>query len=235
MSRRDGLILAAALVLLAGMGVQSALRPGPGDAEPFHRAVVAALDTMPRQIGDWSGTDEPATRAAEALLKPNVLIQRTFRNVETGDWATLLLVQTKDAGDMNGHYPPVCYPAHGWLQQARKPIDLRVDGMTIPATQYTFELTSVDGTASMNVINFMIMPGGEILRGIEGVARAAADYTRYFHGAAQVQIVTPGDWSNAERMPVVKELLGANLEMIRLLHSGQAPDETRATTPPDTP
>lgn len=235
MSRRDALILTVALLLLAGMGVQSALRPGPGDAEPFHRAVVAKLDTMPRQIGDWVGTDEPPTRAAETLLKPNVLIQRSFRNIETGEWATLLLVQTKDAGDMNGHYPPVCYPSSGWTQEQSEPIDLRVEGMAIPATEYTFELTSADGAASMNVINFMIMPGGEILRGIDGVARAAADYTRYFHGAAQVQVVTPGDWSNDKRLPVVNELLAANLEMIRLLHSGSAPDEAPEASSPTTP
>lgn len=222
MSRRDTVILVIALLLLAGMGVQAALRPGPGDAEPFHNAVVAALDTMPRQVGDWVGSDEPATRAAEALLKPNVLIQRTFRNIETGEWATFLLVQTKDAGDMNGHYPPVCYPAHGWAQESREPIDLTVDGLHIPATQYTFELTSAEGTASMNVVNFMLMPGGDILRGIDGVARAAADYTRYFHGAAQVQVVTPGDWSNAKRLPVVEELIEANIDMIRLLHAGEA-------------
>ena len=221
MSRREVVIVAVAIALLLGMGVQAALRPGPGDAEPFHCAVLAAADRMPRQVGDWVGADQPPTRAAETAAQtqrahPTTVSQRRVRPM--GDAAAGADQRRR------GHERPlptgVLSCARG-CKRAAMPIDLTLGGMAIPATEYEFSLTSEQGPTSMNVIDFMVMPGGPILRDITGVARAAADYNRYFYGAAQVQVVTPSDWSDAKRQQVAQELLTANREILQLLWAGE--------------
>lgn len=210
-----------ALVLLAVMGGAAMMRPGPADAEPYHQRVRDAAEQMPYRIDDWTGTPVEAPRQAVELLKPNVLVSRSYKHEKTGERVEFLLVHCKDARDMAGHYPPICYPAHGWEAEGAEPADWRVNGVHITGMQYRFSYhRPLHGTTRIVIDNFMIMPDGEFLRQIDGVYNAAADYTLHFYGAAQIQLVTTDRMSDERRRELFHKFIGANLDVINALRSG---------------
>lgn len=211
-------LLAAAL--LAGMGVQHWRQPTPADAAPFFARVRDAAAHVPQRIGAWTGVDVPMPPAAAQLLKPNVLLARQYTNADTHETATFVLVHCKDARDMAGHYPPNCYPAHGWNQQSATPRDWHIHGRAIHGMEYAFRYAGAMGGRRMIVEDFMVMPDGQTLRHIAGVRRAAADYTRHFFGAGQIQLVMDASIAPARRTAIFHEIIGANLPLIEALGSG---------------
>lgn len=212
------------LVLLLALGVTTLSRPGPDEAEPYHAHVREVASAVPYRVGDWVGVDEALPREASELLRPNVLFSRRYEHRQTGEWATFLLVQCKDARDLDGHYPPICYPAHGWRQQEAERMETRVNGLVIPSTQYRFSYHQPEGTSRMVVNNFMILPDGRIMPDIGGVRRAASDYTSRFYGAAQVQLITSDRMSEERRQAVFERLVSANRDVIHAIRSGEAFD-----------
>ena len=62
---------------------------------------------------------------------------------------SLLLVQVRDARDILGHYPPVCYPAQGWRVRERGEIALGSEG--IEAVLYTFVRSAEVGEQRLHV------------------------------------------------------------------------------------
>ena len=209
-----------AVLLMLMMGAASFVRPGRGDAAPYHRAVADAASTIPQRIGDWVGTDVEAPREAIKLLNPNVLRSKRYINEKTGESATLLFVHCKDAGDMAGHYPARCYPTQGWIEVDRQPKDWHISGLTIEGSEYTFSLLRPEGTIRMVVDNFIIMPDGRTLRDIDGVYDAAADYKTHFYGAGQMQLLTEASMSDRRRNEVFHEIVGANMAVIDAVRSG---------------
>lgn len=199
----------ASLALLAGMAAARMTRPAPEDAEPYHRQVRDAANALPFQIGNWFGTDQEVTPAAIQMLQPNVLVSRRYRNIHTGRVATVLLVHCRDARDLAGHYPPVCYPAHGWATDFTTPRRWDVAGLSIDGTEYGFSFRMPTETKRMVVASFMVLPGGPILPDMTGVRHAAADYTRHFYGAAQIQLILDAGIPTAERDAIFRELAGA--------------------------
>src|SRR5215212_3483805 len=100
------------VALLLGLTAETLSRPRPGDAEPFHAHAFAATSAMATPDG-WTFTDLKIPDGAVALLKPNARICRQyFTPIRPFQF---LLIQCRDARDMGGHYPPVCYPASGWV------------------------------------------------------------------------------------------------------------------------
>lgn len=209
-----------AVLLLAMMGLGNLSRPDAADAEPYHARVREAAEAIPHQIGDWIGRDVEPPREAVELLRPNVLVSRIYEHAVTGRSVTLLLVHCKDARDMAGHYPPNCYPAHGWVVQDSRPRDWQVGGVTIRGTEYRLSYRRATGTDRMIVDNFMIMPDGSFLREMEGVYNAAADYRAHFFGAGQMQLVMDATIPASERDAIFNELVGANMAVIDALRSG---------------
>lgn len=203
----NSISLIIAITLLAGMAVARATRPAPADVAPYHDRVRAAVDAIPFRLGDWVGTDVKVPQSAVQLLQPNVMINRQFRNVTTGRVVTLLLVHCRDARDLAGHYPPVCYPAHGWTQDSAEPRDWKVDDLLIEGTEYSFSFRRPTATQRVVVADFMVLPGGPILRDMEGVRRVADDYTQHFLGAAQIQLLMDASLPAEERDAIVGELV----------------------------
>ena len=77
--------------------------------------VLTAIDAAPYRIGQWIGEDVAVPPAALEILQTNAILSRRFRHLTSGINANLLVVHCSDARDMQGHYPPVCYPANGWI------------------------------------------------------------------------------------------------------------------------
>ena len=206
--------------LLGAMGFSALSRPTPDDAEPYHLRVKQVAAEIPLRIDRWIGTDKEPTRAAVKLLNPNVLFTRRYRNLDTGRTATFMLVQCKDARDLAGHYPPVCYPAHGWKLKSSAPKYWHFNELQIPGMEYRFDFSRLEGTRRIVIRNFMILPDGRIYRDMSGVREAAADYNRHFFGAAQIQLVTDAGMPSPERDEVFRELLEGHQTLIDALRGG---------------
>src|ERR1051325_5640374 len=101
------------VALLLGLTVETHYRPQPENAEPFHKRVREAVDAMVTPKG-WSYVEgEKIPDGAMQLLKPNAHAYRVYTTPDCQ--FQFLLIQCRDAQDMGGHYPPVCYPASGWV------------------------------------------------------------------------------------------------------------------------
>jgi hypothetical protein len=216
------------LALLGGIVAEDRTHLKPGDVESYHRHAKEVLEAWPKQLADgqWvTEDDRTLPPAAEQLLHPNVEIDRLYVNRDL--WingrpaaASLLIVQCKDSRDMLGHYPPVCYPAHGMTKVSEQQRDWAVGDTTIPGTEYVFLHDDGQSKYRTAVYNFMIVPGLGIVRDMNGIAKAAADYQRRYFGAAQFQVTMDADTPQYDRDRVFAALVGGNLEMIETLKSG---------------
>ncbi|MEX2671527.1 MAG: exosortase-associated EpsI family protein [Phycisphaeraceae bacterium] len=226
MTRKTTLRLAAPLVALLMLGAQAAetlQRPRAVEAEPYHKMVHEKHTELPEQIGRWSGTDGEVVEAAVQLLRPNFIYNRRFVNESTGRQVSVLLVHCKDARDLDGHYPPRCYPNQGYEISQATPRDWVVDGVEIEAMEYNFS-SRMFGHKNLIVHNFIIMPDGTFARDMNTVEQAAGDFTRRFYGAGQVQIVF-GDraMDPEERDAVTREMIQAHLPVIEAIRTGATP------------
>lgn len=222
--KRFALVILSPLVcvgLLAGMWAEARTRVRASDAEPYHARARAVIESLPYQLGGWVGRDEAIPPAAVKLLRPNAMVSRTYVNPRQIDrQAGLLIVQCKDSRDMLGHYPPVCYPAHGMTPVAEERRDWQVGDQAVAGTEYRFAHSDGTRKYEMVVYNFMIVPGVGIVRDMDGVAAAASDYQQRFFGATQFQMTLSADIPQPERDRAFVTLVGANSSLIETLKSG---------------
>jgi Protein of unknown function (DUF3485) len=218
---------AACAVLLVGIFAESQTRLKPADAEPYHARAKAAIESIPRQIGSWSANPVKEPQEAISLLRPNdiLCLQYVDNDQSQPRWyertATVLVVQCKDAADMNGHWPPNCYVNSGEVQTYREERNWTVDGLVIPGVEYHFLQTSATESTRKAVYNFLIVPDRGIFRDMDGVRQAASDYQRRFYGAAQFQVVMNADLSQQERDEIFTTLMQPCVTVIRTLQSGE--------------
>lgn len=210
-----------AMVLLAGVAMETFSRPQPEAAEPYHEKIQAIAKDMPEKIGDWVGVDEPIRRQAVEMLKPNVIYNRSFTNTKTQERVVFLLVQCKDARDIYGHYPPVCYPGSGLQQRSAEPFDRYSGDRPIRGMEYVFA-TEVFGSQRLTVDNFILLPNGEIVRDMSAVKKRAWDYQRRFYGAAQVQVVYSNPkLTEKERKEIFDTIVEAHMPVIDAILTGE--------------
>jgi hypothetical protein len=207
-----------ALVLVLGIGAERALSSRQaGGADAYHAAVRAAA-RLPERIGDWVGHPIDTPPAAVAMLRPNVLECRRYEHETTGEHVSLMLVQCRDVRDMSGHYPPVCYPAHGWTlrETVRRPLEAR--GVPVPTTSYRFTIESVDRFEEIVVYNFFVRPGG----GIDADRSRVLGHDRRLRsfGAAQVQVVFDSSVSEERRDEVFGMLVGEVFPVVETIRGG---------------
>ena len=208
------------LVMLGAVAVESMSRPTAADAEAYHRRVAEVIDAVPYQIEDWVGIDEPPPREAIALLRPNTIFSRRYENFVTGEQVSVVLVHCRDARDLAGHYPPICYPAHGWTQAEAVQTTRSLGEDRVELMSYTFTRDRTAGRSQMLVDNFLILPDGRIVSDMREVRRAAGNYARRMYGAAQVQVVHYGDVPDARREEAFRTLLEPMRQAIETIRVG---------------
>lgn len=210
-------LIAAAAVLIA-MHREIARRPNAADAVPFHAAAAAAVASLPARFGDWEGEEAPIPASASALLKPNAIMSRRFRNTTTGESVSMTLVQCRDTGDMAGHYPPICYPGMGWEERrTRSEQVIDVAGLQVRMRRYEFSRLQYDQERSLVVYNVFAVPGQGMPIDMETIRAAAADYTARPFGAAQVQVVFGRSRPVEEERRLVESLLTPMRPVLELL------------------
>jgi hypothetical protein len=215
---------ALAAALLAGMALEAAGRPGPDDARPFHDRVRLACQAIPADFGAWRGSDAPMPADVLELLQPNALCNRTYRNLDTGEAVNFNVIQCRDARAMTGHFPPLCFAAHGWTQEQAQDRAIPVAGAVIPVRAYVFVRVTAWGVARLAVIHAVVLPAGEWSRDLSAIWRAAADFTRRSFGAAQIELVFDTDATAAHRDDVARQFLTVNQPLLAALTAprGQA-------------
>ncbi len=183
-------------------------------AQRHHEHAERAGAQVPFTIGPWVGREVPVPTSAEELLKPNVLISRAYENMDTGESASLLIVQCSDSRDLAGHYPPVCYPATGLEPGTAIARDWRIAAFQIPAMRYSFTENDVTKKSETVVDNFMVLPNGHFGRDMQEMRRIGKDrYLRHL-GAAQVQLLTSGSMDDERRDQVFTEIMGVVVPLI---------------------
>ena len=215
----------ASLLVLIGMAVETtATRVAPSDADVYHHAAKRAVESIPTRIGTFSARIEKQPREAIALLKPNVILCLKYADSDSTNprwqdrWASLLVDQCRDARDMNGHWPPNCYPNSGQEQVYATPREWVVNGFHIRGTEYGFRQVTATSSTRTAVYNFLIVPGQrQTLADMAGLRHAAEDYRQRFYGAAQFQLVMDGDLSPQDRDGIFQTLMTPCVPVIQTL------------------
>ncbi|MAE59832.1 MAG: hypothetical protein CMJ49_00590 [Planctomycetaceae bacterium] len=201
------LCMIVTLAVLIGAGFETHGRLDRGRINDFHEAVEHQYRTViaPKleNLGpndEWEGDQLPVTPEAIALLRPNFIFERRYNNGRVG--FTVLMSQTRDARDMLGHYPPICYTGQGWrlTRQVEQPKDRWVvDDVSIAVMEYDFRRSyefSVDEEEVQTYLvvrNFMILPDRNSVWDMDLVDKHQEDFRKRGYGAAQVQIVFYGE------------------------------------------
>jgi hypothetical protein len=201
--------LLAAALLMALLAVGGLDGREPDGVEVYMAEVRAAIDAIPHRIGAAVGADAEPTPAAIKLLAPNKILQRRFVDPLTGARMSLMIVHCGDARDMFGHYPPVCYPAHGWISGSRRSIPVEISGTQTVAVVYEFSRVENMAERSMTVVNFFIVPGKgpQFAPDMEAVQRVAGTKAAARLGVAQIQLVLDGTPSHEEQMLAIRDVL----------------------------
>ncbi|MHC4233946.1 MAG: exosortase-associated EpsI family protein [Planctomycetota bacterium] len=105
-----------------------------------------ALAVLPRQIGDWTGHDEPLDERTVVVVDADDHLARVYTS-DDGEVASLFIaLRRRDvafgvpASALVPHRPEVCYPAHGWTAGETFTAELEAaDGSPSPVKIYRFE------------------------------------------------------------------------------------------------
>ena len=211
----------ATLSILAGVvSERSLFRTVPVDSAPYHARVSEAAKSVPLHIGSWLGTETPVPAAAIQILHPNVILSRRYVNLSTGQAVSFLLVQVRDARDILGHYPPVCYAGQGWTRDAAEPVDWRLDDQVIHGTRYLFSSERAERRSEIVIDNALFLPNGTTCRDMDGVDAAARDNRLKFFGAAQVQVVYDSTIPGGQRQDLFETFIRAARPVVEQLSTG---------------
>ena len=203
---------AAVLAVLAAVEVRLHGGQGvPAGAAGYLADCRSAAAEIPYALpGGWIGQDAPVPTQATDLLRPNVLVSRTFRRL--GDRAAVgfLLVQTTHRRDLLHHHPPVCYPNQGWTVRSAEPARWRVDDLDIEGIVYSMTPPGRDeGDEPVRIYNFMLQANGSTGAGMDalyaGARRGAGDH----FGPGQVQVLFFGGLDAASREATFASIIRA--------------------------
>jgi hypothetical protein len=219
-------MFATAIVLSALMTDQAFFKKPPAEAEAYHTAVRSAVTNIASTWGSWLGVEVPVPQAAVKMLHPNIIISRRYQNIATEQKASILLVHVKDARDLIGHYPPICYPGQGWKMQSATEADWPLSNGKAQGTEYVFSRDEIAAGSRIIVDNFFVLRGGIICRNMDDVELAAQDRSRKFFGAAQVQLIHEGNTSPHSRQKCVEELLRVMEPALAVISATGTPDQT---------
>lgn len=184
----------------------------PAWADEYHGEVRKAISAIPQQIGDWIGTDDPeVTPEQQRILRPNIILQRTYRQPGSNRYIRLLVVHCRLASDMNGHYPRICYPNIGWSLDSAEPMSIRMGTTAVPATHYMFSSMREGREVVMSNVNFFILPAREqnLAADMRSLERSARSVAHVGLGAAQVQFMSNQPLNTEEWRPIIERFARA--------------------------
>lgn len=217
--------------IMAGLAADQLRRPAARDVDAYHERVRAAVMSLPTEFGNWRSREESIPPQAMELLRPNALFGRTFFN-DDGKGGTVYVIQSRDVRDLRGHYPPVCYPAHGWQEgQYSQPQTITVTDshgtMHIPIRRYEFVRQNMNQQIRLVTYCFFVLPEQPLTWDMQAVYKAAGSPTVRHLGAAQVQLAMRMGTPVQDEPALLTELLRPVLPAVReILNQSRAADTT---------
>ena len=209
------------LVMLTGVYLGRVNREQvPAGVAAYHAKIRDAIASVPYSLGSWVGVDREISAGALQILDANVSLSRTYRNLETGRSATLLVVHGSDVRSLLGHYPPVCYHNQGWTQRTARLVSLAVDGSAVDATEYSFTYESAGDSAQLAVLHFTVLPDRRTSPDMSLLESAAREGSSKYLGAASIQFIVDAALGEAERNVEYEFLLKAAMPWISVVESG---------------
>jgi hypothetical protein len=220
--RRGFLAPIASAVVMAAVGAWGLGVPLAPVDEAYLAKVAAAIDAIPYNVDGMMGQDAEPTPAAVKMLRPNRILQRQYVDPNTGEASSLLVVHCADMRDMLGHYPPVCYPAHGWVVKSVAPTKLEWDGKEYPARLYQFTRSGGEMSQQhLTVLSFFVLPGERpVVADMDHLEQAARKPEIAGRGAAQFQVLWLHGPDQSSRESATKALIKAALPAIRSVCEG---------------
>ncbi len=216
------LVLAALIFVTRGAGMNTE------GLNRYFAEVAERVDELPYRIGPYLGVDVAVAPAAQEILRPNRVLQRRFTDPATGKSFDLLVVHCMDVRDMNGHYPPVCYPAHGWIEEARTPMPVASTLGEIDARFYHFRReTEHFEQRRIDILGFFILPGEEHALTGSGqvIDRATRSRNTTRMGAAQLQIITDAGMDPETRRKIWDMVIETCEPVMRRVNKGVGHDD----------
>jgi len=205
-------------LLVIAMAVANGKRVSLADTQPYHANVLDAVKSIPSTIGGWKSEDVGLPEFALKLLKPNVIVHRRYRDPDSGNYAQLTLVHTKDARSLIDHYPPSCYPSFGWKHQFTEKQKWKSGSWNIPGADFGFSsANNVGETREIVVRNFIILHQHGLYHDHKEVRLAAADFTRRMYGAAQMSVMLEATMNPEHRDAIFQKMLDAVGPAIRTI------------------
>ncbi len=222
--------LAALLVVLAVLGHSLSL-PTAADARPYHETITQVSEQTSIKI---DGLDELPLEIPEGslkMLRANMSRAVQYTDPGTGATGQYLIIQSKDARDLSGHYPPRCYPnVYGYVEKSNKPRQWEISGLKIDGTEYIFAESNAADATRWVVLHCFVVPDAGTTGQLRVMRAAAADYLRRHHGAAQVQMLfRETAASPEERDALFIKVMDANRDLLLAILDG--PSENDDTTP----
>ena len=207
----------AAARRVRAVSIDAVLKSG---SESYFTGVREAIEMIPYRVGPYLGADTEVTQAAMQLLRPNKILQRQYIDPATGKSVGLIVVHCGDVRDMQGHYPPVCYPAHGWRQSETALTSVTFDGQAFPATRYVFSRTQQGATMHLRVLNFFILPDGRVLPDDSQLDRLSKSRVGAGLGSAQVQLLFSESMTVEEQSALAEQFARVVAPVVRAVVKG---------------
>jgi hypothetical protein len=209
------------VILIAAGGIDAHRHHG---IEAYMAGVRTAIEAVPHRIGASVGSDVEPLAGAVRMLSPNKILQRRFIDPSTGSAMSLLIVHCGDVRDMLGHYPPVCYPAHGWRMSARSSMAIEIAGREEPIMVYQVSRTENLMESRITILNFFILPGNpaQIAPDMDDVERIARTQAAAGLGVAQIQIVIDGVPDLEMQVRTAREVVQALEPVVQSIAHGAA-------------
>lgn len=207
-----------AMVALGGFDVRVS-----ADVAAYHAKVREQVDALPYRIQGALGIDQPVSPGVERILSPNAMLQRRFTDPYTGKGYGLMVIHCRDVRDLVDHYPPVCYPANGWLPQGMTGQSFHLGDIVIPARLYEFARLTGEAQVRTRVLSFFVLPGKRgAVDNMDDVESASRSTAAAALGAAHVMVSFSGDESEEEIATTVRRVLEPLEDMIRTTLGGTA-------------
>lgn len=207
-------------VVLICIGVYLPSFDIPQNRDAYFASIRQLAHDLPRDIGNWKGRDEQPQEAAVRLLRPNVLMQRQYRNVVTNQYLSLLFVHCGDLRDMEGHYPMFCYPNQGWKIKGITRLPMQTAALDFEIRRYDFEPGRWEDS-ELFVYSFFIVPDAQpLVPDYAPVLAAATNPERRMHGGAQVQLVFDKATTPQEQLRTVQLFVATMTNLLQTIGDG---------------
>jgi EpsI family protein len=117
-------VLFCGAVLTAGLAAQAALECFDRTERP---ALHRPLATVPTELGDWAGTDQPVDPNILAQAQTTEYLNRVYQSRRHPGRKLQLWVNYSRIGDNLRHTPEICLPSGGWTKVESQTRVLNID------------------------------------------------------------------------------------------------------------